>query len=74
MGHYPETTNECTCDTATGSESRRCTFCVDKRKRTKSKPKRKRKVEAISKYKFDTSTYVKIPTIDKLTRRRGLKR
>lgn len=35
-------------------------------------PKSKKK--AISKYKFDTSTYVKIPTIDKPTRKRGLKR
>lgn len=27
MGHYPENTNKCTCDTPHGSENRWCDYC-----------------------------------------------
>ena len=31
MGHYPEDSKSCTCDTPTGSESRMCSFCRQER-------------------------------------------
>lgn len=52
MGWYPDTSTRCTCDTPTGSENRRCSYCKqenDHFTKVKKKVKRKKKLKTMKK-------------------------